>query len=147
VESEETAKLLHRFAADHREALGLSTDPRVKIQVAGFYSQFCQRADPAGSLHTEFVAQWVQKRTVRLYADDPASPPFDYYGGTTVVFDDKGDVRSVIAKRMDDERLALQREFLSGVAARAPAAPFVAPFVPQISFAALHRGYMGADGN
>lgn len=142
-----TAKRLHWFATNHAEALGLSTDPKIKIRVSGFYSQFCQRADPAGSLHTEFVAQWLQRRPVPLYADDPSSPSFDYYGGTTVIFDETGEVRSVIAKPMTDGRLALQREFLSGVAARTPAAPFVGPFIPQVSFAALHRGYGGTDGN
>lgn len=146
-DNEEIARLLHGFATDHAQALGLSTDPDVAIQVSGFYSQFCQRADPAGSLHTEFVAQWVQRRSVPVEADEPDSPSFDYYGGTTVIFDANGEVRYVIAKPMDDGRLALQREFLSGVAARTPAAPFVAPFVPQVSFAALHRGYGGIDGN
>jgi hypothetical protein len=145
--NESNATRLHRFATDHAEALGLSTDPETKIRVSGFYSEFCQRADPAGSLHTEFVAQWVQRRSVPLYADEPDSPSFDYYGGTTVIFDENGDVRSVIAKSMDGARLALQREFLSGVAARTPGAPFVAPFVPQVSFAALHRGYGGMDGH
>jgi len=140
-ENQETAKLLHGFATDHAHALGLSTDPDIKIQVSGFYSQFCQRADPAGSLHTEFVAQWVQCRAVPMEPHDPNSPPFDYYGGTTVIFAENGEVRSVIAKPMDDGRLALEREFLSGVAARTPAAPFVAPFVPRVSFAALHSGY------
>ncbi len=64
-----------------------------------------------------------------------------------MIFDEEGEVRSVIAKPMNDHRLALQREFLSCVAAHTAAAPFVGPFVPHVSFAALHRGYGGIDGN
>lgn len=141
----QTAVVLHQFATRNAKVLGL--DPDQVIAVVGFHPEFCQRADPDGSLHAEFVAQFVQSRKEPLFDDDPTSPPFDLWGGTTLIFDGSGAVRNVIAKPIGDSaRVARQRDFLVTAAGDAPMAPFSKPFVPEVNLAALHRGFGGIGG-
>jgi hypothetical protein len=117
------AKTLHEFADKNREALRLTrlepkpgdTEPLPKVQVLSFHP--VDRIGPDGQLKRQIVVELMQQyEDVPLLPGDESSPKFSFRGGTTVVFDEKGDVRYAIYKPvglLDDknQRLKRQREY------------------------------------
>jgi hypothetical protein len=67
-----------------------------------------RRAGPHGRVLFDLVAEVTQRRVVR----DARRGDWDFYGGSTVVLNPRGEVRYVIRKRVDhEERLKGQRRF------------------------------------
>ena len=137
---ERNAMLLGKFAQEHAEAFGLSRDIRIGVhQLEGVASQ---RLDPHGGLSWQLHAQFTQLRTERIDPKNPSSMPFTFRGGTTVILDDTGRVRYVIAKPIGDpERLQKHRQFLIDSAMRGVASAYVAGGAAKVDLAALHRGF------
>jgi hypothetical protein len=134
------ATVLGDFAREHFEAFGLSRDVRIGVhQLEGVASQ---RLDPHGGLSWQLHAQFTQLRTERIDPKNPASMPFTFRGGTTVILDETGRVRYVIAKPIDDEeRLRKHRQFLIESAMRGVASAYVTGRGAKLDLAALHRGF------
>ena len=119
------ARALVRFGRDHAGALGLS--PRYPVKAHSFRS--IQRVGPDGRVVFELACELLQQRR-----EQAGETPFQFRGGTTVIFDGDGRVRYAIPKPIDSpKRLAEQREywqqFLRG---RRLALP---------SFRSMHRGW------
>jgi hypothetical protein len=132
------AKLLHSFAATNAAALGL--DPQLPIQAHSFHP--IHRISPDGKLTIDFVAEFLQKRKEQLDPDMTGSPAFSFHGGSTVIFDDHGEVRYVIEKSITNEkRLEQQRNFHLEAAGRSALSPYVNMHLDtQVNFQLLHRG-------
>ena len=132
------AKLLHDFAATNAAALGL--DPQLPIQAHSFHP--IHRISPTGKLTIDFVAEFLQKRKEQLDPDVTGSPAFAFHGGSTVIFDDHGEVRYVIEKSITNEtRLEQQRSFHLQAAGRSALSPYVnMQLDTQVNFQLLHRG-------
>jgi hypothetical protein len=102
--TDQMAKDLQRWAADHADCLGLFVDPeadpakRIKIAVRGFHWVF--RIGRNNQLIIELVAQFVQtdndQKTVKRLGG------LSFRGGTTVVVSAHGRIRYVIAKPIHD---------------------------------------------
>jgi len=137
------ASLLTRYAKANAAALGLVYRPTrlPNIQTHSFHP--IHRITPDGRLVVNFVVEFLQKKDERLDPPHPQSPVFDFRGGSTVIFDDRGNVRYAIAKRIDDRRrLDLQREFLLESCSDLASAPRKGRLRSEpLNFAALHRGY------
>jgi hypothetical protein len=132
------AILLGRFAREHAEALGLS--PALAIRVHQAEAVASQRLDPHGGLSSQVHAQLTQRRSEPMIAGDPSSPSFTFRGGSTVVLDEAGRVRYVIAKPIaDDDRLVRQRAYLVEAVMDGLGAAYLEPTMPRIDLAALHR--------
>jgi hypothetical protein len=148
----QNAILLHRFATENAKKLGLSPDPDLKIGVGSFHA--IQRINEDGEIKFSIVAEFVQKREgVVLDPADPNSPTFTFRGGTTVILDQRGEVRYAIRKPIGDTkddhdniRLKRQREYMI---IRQNSVSF-APYMDQRlafdrvlknDFSMVHRGY------
>ncbi len=131
-------KLLHKFAATNAEALGL--DPQLPVQSHSFHP--IHRISPTGKLTIDFVAEFLQKRKEPLDPDAPGSPAFAFHGGSTVIFDDHGEVRYVIEKSIANQnRLEQQRSFHLLATGRSALSPYVNMHLnTQVNFQLLHRG-------
>ena len=86
----------------------------------------------------QFIVEFLQKREQRFDPTDLASAKFTHRGGSTVIFDHRGQVQYVIDKPLgSDDRVAQQRAYLSDSGS---AAAFTSPTGSGSSFAAIHRG-------
>jgi len=143
------AVILHRFADQNREALGLARakDPKtgepVKIQVHSFHPLI--RVGPDDNRpKLQFFAEFVQSRKERLDPQDSKSLEFTARGGTAVVFNSDGSVRYAIQKSLDNaERLRSQREYLEQTSENSGQAMYLGrfPSLEHLNFAAIHRGF------
>jgi hypothetical protein len=137
------ASVLTRFAKAHSDSLGLLYKPNREpnIQTHSFHP--IHRVTPDGRLVVDFVVEFLQRTFERLDPDDPKSPWFEFRGGSTVIFDDRGHVRYAIEKRIDNpRRLNAQREFYLQLCHNLPAGPYKDALRGEpLSFAAIHRGY------
>jgi hypothetical protein len=136
---ERNARVLHRFAVENAAALGLSK--KLPIQAHSYHA--IHRVSPKGVLVFDYVVEFLQQREEPL---DPASPKggtFTYRGGTTVLFDQRGNVRYTVRKRIENKRrLAEERDFhRSGGSLSAMAAYVPRPVLAGMNFADIHRGY------
>jgi hypothetical protein len=134
------ARRLHEFGEQNRNTLKLS--PGAKIQAFQFHGKTRQRADPSGSLHTEFVVRLAQQRQVPVSPDNPDGQSFTFRGGTTVVLGPDGTVRFVIERPLDDEaRLERQRQYMTTLSEGVTGSSFVGLRPATVSLAAMHRGF------
>jgi hypothetical protein len=135
-------KSLHSYASQHPIELGLSP-PKLRIPVQAYSSRPIHRIGPDGRLVIDFFVQFLQQRPEKIDPSDPKSPSFIFRGGSTVIFDRRGNVRYVIEKRItNDQRLARQRDYQfqrSEVSAFATYDPHGEP--GPSNFAAVHRGF------
>lgn len=98
------------------------------------------RIGPDGRLVINLIAQFLQQRKERLDPDDKKSPTFKFRGGSTVIFNHRGEVRYVIQKNINrQERLDEQRDYQSQLSAVSAASIFKPNELCTISFAAMHR--------
>lgn len=140
--TKERFQALHKYASEHPAELGLS-DPKHRIPIQAYSSRPIFRIGPDGRYNIDFFVQFLQQRVEKIDPDDPESSTFTFRGGSTVIFDERGNVRYVIQKRiMNERRLADQRDYqfrrgeLSAFATydhHGEAEP--------VNFAAIHRGY------
>ncbi|MEO8649842.1 MAG: hypothetical protein ABI539_11815 [Acidobacteriota bacterium] len=150
------AKLLHAFAVNNAEVLGLDSKTSRTISIDGFHH--LHRVGPDGRIKREVVVQVVQRREELLDADDATLGSLMFLGGVTMVIvpSEKGGglVRYAICKPMlgkdASDRLVRQRDFSTNTAFRlshnvyAESAELDAPArigAPEVNFAAIHRGY------
>jgi hypothetical protein len=137
------AVILNKYAVANADDLGLvkTADGAGKVQTWTFHP--IHRISPNGRLAVELVVEFLQQRKEPLFPDDPKSPSFTFRGGSTVIFDHKGQVRYVIQKRLDNAtRLARQREYHLRLADGSALSPYLTtPRVEQLDFAAVHRGW------
>lgn len=148
------ARLLHGFADQNREILGLRKEGTISVH--SFHPIY--RIGPNGRVNMEAVAEVIQKVDAPTDPNDEASETITFYGGVTLVIDltpeREGIVRYAVCKSIDenvenDERLKTQRNF------RATFGPDRDPYaVPgdigdkkdasdkqEINFSLAHRGY------
>ncbi len=94
---------LYKYARDPetRKILCLVEDPEATLSVEGY--QPLVRTNE-GVPRIEAVAMFVQRKDVPLDPADPDSPKLRVYGGSTVHFDERGNVRYVIRRRLTDGR-------------------------------------------
>jgi hypothetical protein len=136
------AVLLNKYAVKYADELGLARGPNGNVTVQPWTFHPVYRIGPDGRLLVEFVVEFLQQREERLDPNDLASPGFVFRGGSTVIFNHRGEVRFVIDKRLaSDERLR-QRDYLSSLSEHAAASAFTTrmPLSIALNFAALHRG-------
>ena len=135
----QNAVRLHEYATAHASALGLSKD--FPIQPHSFHP--VHRVSPRGMFVFDFVVEFLQQTKAPLDPKNPRGPSFTFRGGTTVIFNQDGNIRYSIRKRIGNKhRLAEEREFHRHASSILPAAPFVASPVRQgLNFAATHRGF------
>jgi hypothetical protein len=133
------AVLLHRYAVENAERLGLSA--KLPIQPHSFHA--IHRISPNGILVFDFVVEFLQQREELIDPADSKGPTFLYRGGTTVLFNQEGKVRYSIRKRIDNtRRLAEERDYHRRSASLSAMAPFVdRPGQGGTSLAEIHRGY------
>ncbi len=138
------AVVLSRFAVKNAYNLGL--DPAAKVRVHSYHP--IHRIAPSGRLVVDFVAEFLQERKEQLDPEQPELGPFDFRGGTTLIFNSRGEVRYVIEKTIDltrdvgKQRLAQHREFLLRQSHLPPAAAYLGPAIEQdLKFRILHRGF------
>ncbi|GEM_PF-574833 len=135
----ENARVLCKYANDNRAALVL--DNEYPIQTKSFHP--IHRISPSGRLVTDYVVEFLQQREdCPLEPDNDSSPKFKFRGGSTVLFDESGCVRYVIAKSINSEdRLERQRDFhCQQIGNRASAAYCERDISPKINFQLLHGG-------
>jgi hypothetical protein len=89
--AEQNAELLQVYAGTHREALGLAPRLRPRIDPASVH--ISQRVAPSGELLREIIAQITQERSGKE-------------GGSTLVIDESGALKYVIAKPLAETRSA-----------------------------------------
>lgn len=132
------AKRLSAFAQTNAAALGL--DPNLPIQAHSFHP--IHRISPSGKLVIDFVVEFLQQREEPLEPELPDSPKFSFRGGSTVIFDDRGEVRYVVEKSIANQsRLRQQREFHLRQFSESAFAPYRAAQVEQrVNFQLIHGG-------
>jgi hypothetical protein len=143
------AKVLHQFAIDNAEALGLILDEGSPISARTFHE--VHRVGPDGKVNFDMVAELTQNRKVPVNPEDPISGTFTFRGGTTLIVNRDGDVRYSIQKSMGDakndntnERLKRQREYQSLLEANMAFATYSQSGALRgtpMSFDFIHRGY------
>jgi hypothetical protein len=141
----ENAKLLWKYADndDRAALLGLKRpkkngDP--KIQVSSFHP--VHRVGPNGQLEIDFVVQYLQQRKIPIVAGDPDAGEIVFRGGSTVIFNHRGEVRYVIQKSINNaDRIERQRAYLDGQAEMSAVALYAPHDAQPLNFAAVHRGY------
>ena len=144
--AKQIARTLWLFATKHPKELGLNPatrkeDQQTKIQVYTYHP--INRVGPDGRLVKNFVAEFLQHRPEKVHPEDADSPTFQFRGGSTVVFDEVGNVRYVVQKRVTNEkRLAREREYQAQRAEASAFATFDAHGQAEpLNFAAIHRGF------
>jgi hypothetical protein len=90
----------------------------------------------------DFVVEFLQEHTQPVDPNLKDSPLFSFRGGSTVILDDRGQVRYVIEKSIGNEtRLRRQRDFLLTEAGRSRFANYLPPEIPEkINLQITHRG-------
>ena len=134
------AAALFRWAKANPEPLGL--DPKQKFRVFSFHP--LHRVGPNGRVTFDYVVELLQQRELPVDPKDPKSDTFTFFGGSTVILNQSGEVRYTIVKRVANEkRLERQRANLQAGMLPAPAASaFTQQNAAQgLKFAAVHRGY------
>ena len=135
--NQRNAVILNKFAKDNGLALGL--DPARPIQPHSYHP--IHRISPEGRLVVDFVVEFLQRRVEKTDPNDPQSREFNYYGGSTVIFNHRGEVRYVIEKSiLNQRRLEAQREYRAGFASRSAAAPYQQASEEGANFQMVHRG-------
>jgi hypothetical protein len=135
------ARVLVAYAKANAASLGLDPDPETPPQAHGFHPVY--RVKPSGKLEVSFVAELLQQRKVPLDPSAQESPLLTFRGGSTVIFDDRGEVRYVIRKNINNRnRLAKQQGFSLESLDTAAAAPYVGlhGVQSQINFQLVHEG-------
>jgi hypothetical protein len=140
------AQTLWKFATANAEDLGLTPAMRTAncarrnaIQVHSYHPIY--RIGPDGKLLKDFVVEFLQQRREKVDPTSPNSPTFIFRGGSTVMFDEFGQVRYVIQKRIaSSDRLARQRQYEAQRVGRSAAAAFGGQIAP-LNLAAIHRGF------
>jgi hypothetical protein len=137
------AILLNAYAVKYADSLGFASGPDGKVVVQAHSFHPVNRIGPDGRLLVEFVVEFLQQREERLDPNDLQSPKFVFRGGSTVIFNHRGDVRFVVDKRIaNSDRLTRQREYLLSLGETSAATAFTghaaAPLA--LNFAAIHRG-------
>jgi hypothetical protein len=132
------AVVLNAFARKNALALGL--DPRLPVQAHSYHP--IHRIGPDGQLAVDFVVEFLQQRDEPLDPDLPGSPAIKYFGGTTVIFDARGEVRYAIEKSITNrKRLDRQRDFRLEQWHASAAGPYLeAKPDGRINFRMVHRG-------
>ena len=141
----QNAKKLSWFGSVNPVALGLT--PGSPVQAHSFHP--VHRIGPDGRLRLEIVAELMQQMDVKLDPNDKNSETFTFRGGTTVVFNQDGEVRYAIQKSLgaDDEnnkRLKRQRDYFHELDASMGMATYLdGPGTGRrpMNFSAVHRGY------
>ncbi|HEY1629805.1 MAG TPA: hypothetical protein VGF56_00720 [Rhizomicrobium sp.] len=142
----ENAVTLQRYAASAPRvtaALGLVSrlnKQDLKIQVSSFHP--IHRVGPNGQLEVDFVVQYLQQRQVAIDPANPKSGTMLFRGGSTVIFNHRGEVRYVIVKSVGSKtRLARQRAYLDEQAEMSAVALYAPDADKSLSFSAIHRGF------
>jgi hypothetical protein len=135
-------KSLHSYATRYASELGLAP-AKSRIPIQAYSSQPIFRIGPDGRLNIDFIVQFMQHRVEKIDPDVPDSRSFKFRGGSTVIFDQHGQVRYVVEKRVtNDERLARQRAYQSQRNEISAFATYDAHGEAEPSnFAAIHRGF------
>jgi hypothetical protein len=150
---EKNGRLLHKYAVENHQALGLSAEEGMKIQAKTFHE--VHRVRPDGEVLFDFVAELTQHREVSTDPQNPAAGKLTFRGGTTLVIDRAGEVRVAIQKKVgapaDDSknvRLAQQRAYLNDRISSVGMAAYITneDLAQQlanatIDFKLVHRGY------
>jgi len=89
---------MQAYGTSHAAKLGL--DPALTVSVQGLHPTF--RIGSNGRVRLDIVAQFVQERRPPA-ADAGRFAGLRLYAGTTVIFDQQGDVRHVISKPLFDD--------------------------------------------
>ena len=105
---------------EYLERFGLSAPDNPKLKREGMAAadavdppviesvRLARRVGPDGQLAFDLVAEVSQKRIVK---GGGGYPTFDFYGGSTIIFGSRGDVRYVITKSVTNaKRLEVQRD-------------------------------------
>ncbi len=135
--NEEIYRRLRSWAKQSAPELGL--DPKDRVHVHGFHATY--RVNSSGQLVVEVVAQFMQKRDT---SKDERFGGIPFRGGATVVASADGRVRFVITKRMSDERMERQVDFVSRLDLNDPWLPWGGERYMRSrarrDFRSLHRG-------
>ncbi len=120
--------VVHAFATENARALRLSPDYKIwakKLHIV-------RRVGPTGEFRSGFIAELTQRRDVLIDPKDARGGRMSFRGGTTVVFDGRGDVRYAVYKRIGDpttddknSRLKEQRDYQEQRAANLDAAAYL----------------------
>jgi hypothetical protein len=146
------AKALYAFARNNAKKLGLSTDPKLKIEVRRFNAMY--HVSDNGRLAAELVVQITQSIDVPFDKDHRDSPSFKFRGGITLILDKTGQVLYIIHKSIDDKndgsennRLIRQRDYLLMRESDLAMASYVDTkaiydrVTREADFSIVHRGY------
>ena len=140
----QNAKTLKEYVRSKKVAVALGLVPPTSkkgpvISVPSFHP--IHRVSPDGKFEVDFVVQYLQERDVPLDPDDPKSPSMTLRGGSTVIFNHRGEVRYAIQKRINsDERLARQRDYRNQQAELSAVALYDSGR-QAMNFSAVHRGF------
>jgi hypothetical protein len=135
-------KALWRKAETFAPELGLSNDDEV---IVGSLHAL-NRVMPNGSLQRQLFVELLQTRNAPFDPRELELGSFEFVGGTTLIFDEKGEVQFAIAKPVHghagEKRCAAQRKYLRHLSDSFGLAPYL-PFELRrdVSFCSLHRGY------
>jgi hypothetical protein len=129
---------LNAYARQFAAHLGL--DPKLPIQPHSYHP--IHRISPSGKIVVDFVVEFLQQKQEPLDPHTPRSPKISYHGGSTVIFNHRGEVRYAIEKSIRNQsRLARQKSFLLESWGRSAAAPYLpANPSPRINFQLVHSG-------
>ncbi len=137
------AAILTNYAKANAAGLGLTYTPNQEPNINAYSFHPIHRIAPDGRLVVDFVVEFLQMKKEPLDPADPQSPEMEFRGGSTVIFNRRGEVRYVVEKGIDSQRrLEAQREFLLQIGHGRPAAAYQDQFkIGGLNFAAIHRGY------
>jgi len=136
-------RVLGAYAKKNFCALGLA-DPKSKkerlpIWPASFHP--IHRVAPDGKLVIDFVVQYLQHRKVPIDPSDSKSSSMIFRGGSTVIFNHRGEVRYAVHKSVASAwRLADQRDYRSQQAGQSAVALYDEK-AATTNFSAVHRGF------
>jgi hypothetical protein len=137
-ESIRNARVLHAWAEQYRQPLGLSKD---KFRVFSFHP--LHRIGPDGRLVFDFVVEFLQEQEASIDPKDSRSGKFKFSGGSTVILNSNGEIRYSILKRVESRtRLDRQRNFYMNHAETTTRSPYSAPSgLDDLNLMAIHRGF------
>jgi hypothetical protein len=137
-DAQHNARILYAWAKEHREALGLSKNP---FRVFSFHP--LHRIGPDGRLVFDFVVEFLQEHQEPLDPKNPKSREFTFSGGSTVILNQRGEIRYSILKRVESKtRLERQRNFYLDNTESSVLSPYVTPSgMDELNLSAIHRGF------